>query len=102
MACVIATVGDECKKKNYQRIGVLASEGTIVTDTYGKYIEHKGFKIAYPPETKFRYMRELIEDVKQNKISINTRTTLIDEINSFNDIDCVILGCTEFSVVWDH
>ena len=98
---IIAAVGEKCKEKNYQRIGVLASEGAIVTDTYRKYIKNKDLNILYPPENKFKNIREIIEDVKQNKISEKTKITLESEINRFNNPDCVIIGCTEFSVVWE-
>jgi len=98
---MITGVAEKCKEKKYQKTGVLASEGTIVSDVYGKYTKNKDLKILYPPESKFRDIRDIMEDVKQNRISGKTKTRLIKEINSFNNPDCVILACTEFSVVWD-
>jgi len=97
---MLAAVGEKCWSAGYQKVGVLASEGSIVTGIYGKYIKDKDMSILYPPESKFKNIREIIEDVKQNKNLEKTKIALVSEINSFNNPDCVILGCTEFSVVW--
>ena len=98
---MITTVLEKCEERKYQHIGVLASEGTIISDTYGKYVKNKCLKILYPPQAKFGAIREIIEDVKQNRISGRTKTSLVNEINGFNNPDCVVLACTELSVVWD-
>ena len=98
---MIAVVGEKLRKDSYRNIGVLASEGTIMADIYGKYLKDSFIDIQYPAERELKNMRDIIEDVKQNKISEKTKATLVSEINSFNNPDCVVLGCTEFSVVWE-
>ncbi len=82
---------DVCTNK-YNKIGVLASEGTIKAKIYGE-------DVIYPDESRWPFLRSIIEDVKRNKVSLNTYRRLTSEINEFKDVDCVILACTEFSVL---
>jgi len=98
---MITAVAEKCKEKKYQKIGVLASEGTIISDVYGKYTKNEHLRMLYPPESKFEAIRDIMEDVKQNRISGRTKTSLVNEVNGFNNPDCVVLACTELSVVWD-
>ena len=98
---MITAVAEKCKEKKYQKIGVLASEGTIISDVYGKYTKDKGLRMLYPPESKFEAIRDIMEDVKQNRISERTKTSLVNEFNGFSNPDCVVVACTEISVVWD-
>lgn len=82
---------DACK--GYKRIGVLASEGTIAAKIYGE-------DVIYPDESRWPVLRSIIEDVKRNEITNRTIDNLISEICRL-DSDCVILACTEFSVIKD-
>ncbi len=97
---MIESVDNYCAKKGYKIIGVLASEGTILGKVYDFYL-NENFTIKYPTEQQFNDLREVIEAVKQQKISNKTYLKLVGLINSLNNVDVVVLACTEFSVVWE-
>jgi len=98
---IIALIIEKCKSEHYKKIGVLASEGIVDADVYGEYSMCKNIDIKYLRKKELENTRKIIEDVKQNKISARTKKKLIAQINLFEDVDCVIMGCTELSVVWD-
>jgi len=83
-------------KKNYQRVGVLATELTVKTwiypELYKKYISHAG-------QIESMSAGELVIAV-ENNISGDARISLVDKyISAFNwGLDALILGCTHYSV----
>jgi len=98
---MIGLVLGRCKTKEYKNIGVLASEGIVDADVYGKYFAaYKGSDVTYLLGEYLKNTREIIEDVKQNKISAKTKEMFIEQINLFDNVDCVVIGCTELSLLW--
>lgn len=98
---MIASVMEKCEERKLVKVGILASEGTIVSDIYGKYVKNSDLKISYPPESEFMTIRRFMEDVKHNDITRRTKIGLVNELNNFDNPDCVILACTELSVIWN-
>lgn len=89
----------KCKERDYRKIAVLASEGTIVANIYKKHMVDENLSIIYPKKNDFKNIRRIIEDVKQDKVSGETKEIFINQINTFDNIDCVVIGCTELSVM---
>lgn len=89
---------DECSKRGYSKVKLLASEGTIQTNIYGKTLSDLGTEIVSPDDIQLIQIRELIEDVKQNRISDKS----LEDFKALvmqNDVP-TILGCSELPVLY--
>lgn len=89
---------DECSKQGYSKVKLLASEGTIQTNIYGKTLSDLGTEIISPDDIQLVQIRELIEDVKQNRIS-NRSLENFKALVMQTDVP-TILGCSELPVLY--
>ena len=78
---------------------LVATEGTVETHIYQKIFENFNLKIIEPTKDKYEAMRKVIESVKQNNISHEYCLQFIELVKSFENKN-VILGCTEFPVIY--
>lgn len=95
---LITMCRDECAGRGYSTVKLLASEGTIKADIYGKIFSGLDIEIMLPDDKELVQIRGLIEDVKQIQItgeSLERFKALImkSEVPT-------ILGCTELPVLW--
>lgn len=77
---------------------VLASEATISTGLFQKKLVEKAVKVYTPQGNSYFKQREIIEMVKQNNITKDTKKMFFDIILEGKS-QSVILGCTEFSIL---
>ena len=83
-------------------LALIATEGTIQTDIYQSVFAPYHLHIIPPPLSDgrtFATMRALIESVKQHTLCDRNRDEFIALIKQF-DLPAVILGCTEFPVLY--
>lgn len=78
---------------------LLASEGTIESQIYQSTLSKYGVEVISPKEDEYHLLRDLIEDVKQNKISKSTGDNFVNLISSIK-LKNVIIGCTEFPAIY--
>lgn len=79
---------------------VLATEGTIDSKIYHRTFEQAGLQVKCPCVSEYAEIRELIEAVKQDRISDAVKEKflrLLKECGYGN----IILGCTEIPVLYD-
>lgn len=81
------------REKKIKKINVLASEGTVMADIYGKYDGSVDIKYG---ENKI-ISRSVIEDVKKNNI---TKSTVKNFKRILDKKAHNVLGCTEFSLLY--
>ena len=77
-------------------IAVLCTEGSIEAGVWTKVLNH--CSIIYPNEEQLKKLREFIEVVKQDKITVEWQAQFVEYINSFG-CKRVVLGCTELPVL---
>lgn len=77
-------------------IAVLCTEGSMEAGVWTKVLSH--CLIVYPSEEQLKRLREFIEVVKQDKITIEWQMQFVEYINSFS-CKRVVLGCTELPVL---
>ncbi len=92
--CVNKAIDDGIKK-----VHLLASEATIESGLYQKYLEAKSIICKVPSESEYVNLRKCIESVKQNNYSDQTETIFLDLINR-EEYGC-ILGCTELPILYE-
>lgn len=87
------------------KIGVLATNGTVRTGIYDKEAERNDIEVVYPNQEHQNKVMEVIYDgVKSGKsVKITELDEVINDLKSQN-CDAVVLGCTELSVLFkgDH
>ena len=89
-------------KQGIDEISLIATEGTLESNLYQKTFSKYNIKINAPKKEDFTRMSELIEVVKQNKpIDSKVKQDFINLIKEQKD-DAVILGCTEFPVIYKN
>lgn len=90
----------ECKKRNFNKVGLLATEGTINSKIYEKFNKFN-LDLFIPEKSIQNKITSFIYDyVKQDKNVL--KEDFFDTLNYFynNGCDAVILGCTELSVIY--
>ncbi|MBN2618688.1 MAG: aspartate/glutamate racemase family protein [Spirochaetales bacterium] len=90
---------------NIRNIGVMASEGTVIADTFGEYGRLHGFNIIYPSQDSINLIHEVIynkkEGLKNDPHNIKASKKIDSVINEFSSmkVEGIILGCTELPLV---
>jgi len=84
-----------------QSVALIASEGTIQSGVFAKGLETFGVDVSVPENEQYLRQRELIEAVKQHKITDEAVERFVELVTSF-DGEALILGCTEFPVLFSH
>ena len=94
---IIDALGRRLAYENYsgKTFLLLASEGTLDSGIYQKYLQPYGIKIRKPEKYCYPLLRDLIESVKQDKIDESTTEKFIGLIQKMDE-QRIIIGCTEF------
>ena len=99
---VIHMVRETCKalaKRGCKRVGILATDGTIQTQTYQKECAAQGFEGVAPDEATQKLVMSIIYDeIKKGEKGSREKFAAIDRALRALDCDAAILGCTELSV----
>jgi aspartate racemase len=82
------------------RVGILATDGTIFTQTYEKACERKALTFIKPNQTLQEGVMKIIYDIKRNG-SLETLglERIIEQLIEIENCQCVILACTELSLI---
>lgn len=88
------------KSKNYKKVGILATRGTIKAQIYQNTCEQYGIDYEILGEANQNLLMDIIyNEIKTGKkANINNFNKIISYFEDLN-CDCVILGCTELSIL---
>ncbi len=99
---MVTETADEVLKRYGKgtRVGILATNGTIHTGTYESACEAVGL-VFIKPETKLQEkVMQVIYDIKANlPIDVDAFEAIVQHMISDMHCDCVILACTELSLI---
>lgn len=97
---IIDALGKKLAYEHYsdKTFMLLASEGTLDSGIYQKYLQQYGIIIRMPKKDCYPLLRNLIEDVKQDKIQESTIEKFIDLVQKMSERR-IIIGCTEFPAI---
>ena len=95
---IIAALGRKLEPYRGESFLLLASEGTLDSGLYQRYLQPYGLSIKIPPKNVYPVLREMIEDVKQDKIDEHTTKKFIGLVQELNE-KRIIIGCTEFPAI---
>lgn len=82
-------------------VNLLASEGTIDIGIFHDALGKRGISVLTPTDEEFAYQRQIIESVKQKKITQHEIDLMVQLINSAPS-ETVIIGCTEFPIIFER
>lgn len=88
-------------KDNPKRIGLMATDGTIKSGAYHKFISND---LLFIPNSEYqaKVMSIIYDKVKRNKdVSLEEFEEILNYFRE-NGCDKIILGCTELSVVYSY
>lgn len=92
---------DYTKKNQVNRVGILATNGTIKTNVYEQY--NDGLDLFYPNNDIQKEIMSIIYDyVKKNNIPPIEKVMNIIDYFKNNQCEKIILGCTELSVAFNN
>ncbi len=86
-------------KRNFKKVGIMATDGTVKNDIYGKAFENHGITAIYPDEADQKKVMSIIYDeIKAGEKG--DKHKFMDVAKSLRDKGCeaIVLACTELSV----
>ena len=94
-------VGEYANKKKYKNLVLLGTKFTMEEDFYKKRLSSSFGLSIFTPEEKDRIeiQRIIQEELVKEKFLPETRDWFKNLIGSFNEIEGVILGCTELPLI---
>ena len=99
---ILHMVRETCKvlaRRGCKRVGILATDGTIQTQTYQKECAAQGFEGVAPDEATQKLVMSIIYDeIKKGEKGSREKFAAIDRALRGLGCDAAILGCTELSV----
>lgn len=95
-----AEVVSHLKMYGWNRIGIMATDGTIQTGLFQRELERQGMHAVIPkPESQKKVMHLIYDDVKANKpVEMNLFKEVVSELKG-RGAQVVVLGCTELSLI---
>lgn len=91
------------KNKNYINVGLLATKGTIRGNVYKKIFNQFSLNVIYPNENEQELINNTIYKIKSNnQIDFGNLKSKIRAFCSRENIDIIILGCTELSLIKNY
>jgi len=100
---MIDLVSEETNKRNFKKVGVLATSTTINTGLYDKVLSSKGITVMYPSVDMQQYHEIVIRDVIAGENADKHKQDLFTKTKDFvenNQLDGIILGCTELPLIF--
>ena len=99
---ILHMVRETCKvlaRRGCRRVGILATDGTIQTQTYQKECAAQGFEgVAPDADTQKLVMSIIYDEIKKGEKGSREKFAAIDRALRAMECDAAILGCTELSV----
>ena len=95
---IIENCANMINKDNIKEVYLLGSEGTIDSKIFQKELEKYKIICNVPTEEDYQTLRDIIEAVKQNNYTDDTREKFLSLVNRSK---YVILGCTELPILYD-
>lgn len=88
------------ESKGIKKAGVLATEGTVTSRTYHRYLEAHGIECIVPDELNQSYITSNIyDDIKMGKSADMDKFMRAAQFLFDKGAERIILGCTELSLI---
>lgn len=95
----VELVADELIKINKRKVLLLATKFTMEDGFFAKTLEKRGIKVMTPNLEERNEMQRIHDELMKNVITINSRNYLASLIKAHDNLDAVVLGCTEYPLI---
>lgn len=95
---MIDATADEAKKLNLEKVGILATKGSVKVGIYQKALEKRGLLAILPSEEEQEILMNGIYELKAGNFELGRKLILEVAENLERKCDGIIAGCTEVSV----
>ncbi|PIP57727.1 hypothetical protein COX03_01555 [Candidatus Woesebacteria bacterium CG22_combo_CG10-13_8_21_14_all_39_10] len=102
---LVELVCRKAKTSGMKKVGLLATETTVKTQLYHKILKREGIEVITPDKNLLKKQENIIRYVIANGETKKFEAVLSDMVSGFikdNDLDGVILGCTELPLVFPN
>ncbi len=84
-----------------RNLGIMATEGTVLSDIYGRYCRPEGMKALYPdPEYQKKVNHIIYDRIKAGLPASKEEMMEVIEHLRGKGADAIVMGCTELSVAY--
>jgi len=95
-------VAQHIKDQDYKKILLLAAKITMEDGFFAKRLEQDGTAVIVPNQEERIGMQNIHDKLMQNIVDEESKNYFRDMIMRYQDLDAVILGCTEYPLVVDR
>lgn len=100
---IVKVTADAASEKGLQKVGLLGTDFTMTSDFYPEELSNHGIKTVVPDEQDREYVhRKIMNELVAGDFREDTRkklTELIRELKEEENIEGVVLGCTELPLI---
>lgn len=90
------------KSHFYTKVLLLATKFTLDDGFFTEKLEKNGIQVTLPSPTDRIKIQEIHDELMENTVTETSKAYFRDLIASHKDLDAVVLGCTEFSLLVDQ
>ena len=95
-------VAQHIKDQNYDKVLLLATKFTMEDGFFAKKLEKSGIQVVIPNQEEREEIQRIHGELMQNAVTQDSRNYFRDLISKHKDLEAVVLGCTEFTLVVDQ
>ncbi len=96
---MIEETADYVAKRNYKKVGIMATDGTVRNNMYGDALEKHGIEAVYPSEENQKKVMSIIYDeIKAGEKGDKHKFMEVASALREEGCEAVVLACTELSV----
>lgn len=100
---IVKATADAASEKGLRKLGLLGTDFTMTSDFYPEELSNHGIKTVIPDEQDRNYVHhKIMDELVAGNFRDSTRkklTELIRELKEEENIDGVVLGCTELPLI---
>jgi aspartate racemase len=95
-------VAQHAKDQGYTKLLLLATKFTMEDGFFAKKLENAGIVVVIPAQEQRTILQNIHDQLMVNNVTAEAREYFRKLILQHNDLDAVVLGCTEYPLVVDE
>jgi aspartate racemase len=97
----VELVAKHLVENNYKHILLLATKFTMEDRFFANILEKNGIKVTIPDQEERDTMKTIHDELMQNIVTAESTEYFASLIRKHQNLDAVVLGCTEYPLVVD-
>ncbi|MBS0584899.1 MAG: amino acid racemase [Verrucomicrobia bacterium] len=95
-------VSEHAKEHEYRKLLLLATKFTMGDGFFAKKLQNAGIEVVIPTQAERNILAGIHDELMVNNVTPKAREYCRMLILQHNDLDAVVLGCTEYPLVIDE